>query len=132
MSCPRWSASLACARSATARPCGSCRLTYHAEPVGRSAMACWPGGRRPMSISPQPGRPDASDPRYAGLPLGDGTIGRFLARAPTADSASLADGYLRATGWRVHKVGLARSAVGPNGMRWIYRWLIVGPESEAT
>jgi hypothetical protein len=85
-----------------------------------------------MSTEPGPARADPADPRFAGLPFGDGTVRRFELSTPTEDSARLADGYLLATGWRVHRMGLARAAVGPNGMRWIYRWRVPPPPPPAT
>ena len=72
-------------------------------------------------------RPNPTDPRYVGLPFGDGKTRRFSLDAPTEAAARLADGFLAERGWHVHRIGRARSARGPNGMRWAYRWVIAEP-----
>ncbi len=72
----------------------------------------------------RPPRPDRTDPRFRRLPWGDGRVTYHLLDAPNEDSARLAEGYLRATHWGVHRLGRARGAHGPNRVHLVYAWRI--------
>jgi len=79
-----------------------------------------------MSPRPRPPVLDPADPRFAGLPYSDRSVKRFRVRAPSEEIARLAEGLLASRWWGVHRRGLARSAHGPNGDRWVFAWEIEG------
>jgi hypothetical protein len=67
---------------------------------------------------------DPADPRFRGLPRGDGTVRRFLVASPSAEAALRAERYLEGRGYGFDRVGSARAAHGPNGSQWAFTWRI--------
>jgi hypothetical protein len=73
---------------------------------------------------PQLAPPD--DPRFRGLPRGNGTRARFIVAAPTAEAALWAERLLEGRGYGFHRIGSARGAHGPNGNLWAFTWQVGG------